>query len=83
MPRELVSFNEDPASGVIRDMAAAAVNAGIDAADVAKAVENAVRAKQFWILPHERSATRTTELRLDWMRGGPPMKFDLMGATKP
>jgi len=45
------------------------VNAGIDAADVAAAVENAVRTKQFWILPHERSATRTTELRLDWMRG--------------
>jgi NAD(P)-dependent dehydrogenase (short-subunit alcohol dehydrogenase family) len=83
MPRELVSFNEDPTSAVIRDLAAAAVNAGIDAADVARAVEDAVRTKKFWILPHERSATRTTELRLEWMRGGPPMKFDLMGATKP
>ena len=83
MPRELVSYNEDPNAQVIRDMAAAAVNAGIDAVDVAKAVENAVRTKSFWIFPHERSALKTTELRLEWMRGGPPMKFDLMGATKP
>ena len=83
MPRELVSYNEDPNAQVIRDMAAAAVNAGIDAVDVAKAVENAVRTKSFWIFPHERSALKTTELRLEWMRGGPPLKFDLMGATKP
>ncbi len=83
MPRELVSFNEDPTNKMIADMASQAVNAGIDAADVASAVENAVRANTFWILPHEHSAVRTTELRLEWMRGGPPMKFDLMGATKP
>lgn len=83
MPRELVSFNEDPTNKMIADMASQAVNAGIDAADVASAVENAVRTNTFWILPHEHSAVRTTELRLEWMRGGPPMKFDLMGATKP
>jgi len=82
MPRELVSFNEDPTNKMIADMASQAVNAGIDAADVASAVENAVRTNTFWILPHEHSAVRTTELRLEWMRGGPPMKFDLMGATK-
>lgn len=83
MPRELVSFNEDPSAKFIAEMASAAVNAGIDASDVAKAVENAVRTNKFWILPHEHSAIRTTELRLEWMRGGPPMKFDLMAATKP
>ena len=83
MPNELVSYNEDPTARFMADMASTAVNAGIDAADVAAAVENAVRTKQFWILTHERSATRTTELRLEWMKGGPPMKFDLMGATKP
>jgi NAD(P)-dependent dehydrogenase (short-subunit alcohol dehydrogenase family) len=83
MPNELVSYNEDPTARFMQDMASTAVNAGIDAADVAAAVENAVRTKQFWILTHERSATRTTELRLEWMKGGPPMKFDLMGATKP
>lgn len=83
MPNELVSYNEDPTARLIADMASTAVNAGIDAADVAAAVENAVRTNQFWILTHERSATRTTELRLEWMKGGPPMKFDLMGATKP
>ncbi|HEY5112222.1 MAG TPA: SDR family NAD(P)-dependent oxidoreductase [Acidimicrobiales bacterium] len=83
MPNELVSYNEDPTARFMADMASTAVNAGIDAADVAAAVEDAVRTKKFWILTHERSATRTTELRLEWMKGGPPMKFDLMGATKP
>jgi NAD(P)-dependent dehydrogenase (short-subunit alcohol dehydrogenase family) len=83
MPRELVSFNEDPTNKMIAGVASQAVNAGIDAADVASAVENAVRTNTFWILPHEHSAVRTTELRLEWMRGGPPMRFDLMGATKP
>ncbi|HEV3268813.1 MAG TPA: SDR family NAD(P)-dependent oxidoreductase [Acidimicrobiales bacterium] len=83
MPNELVSYNEDPVARLIAEMATTAVNAGIDAADVAAAVENAVRTNKFWIFPHERSAIRTTELRLEWMRGGPPMRFDLMGATKP
>ena len=83
MPTELVSYNEDPTARFIADMASEAVNAGIDAADVADLVANAVTSKTFWILPHERSAFRTTELRLEWMRGGPPMRFDLMGATKP
>jgi NAD(P)-dependent dehydrogenase (short-subunit alcohol dehydrogenase family) len=83
MPNELVSYNEDPTAKMIADAASQAVNAGIDASDVAAQVEDAVRTKKFWILPHERSAVRTTELRLDWMRGGAPMRFDLMGATKP
>jgi hypothetical protein len=78
-----VSYNEDPVAQFIADMATQAVNAGIDAADVADQVARAVQSKRFWILPHERSALRTTELRLEWMRGGPPMRFDLMGATKP
>jgi NAD(P)-dependent dehydrogenase (short-subunit alcohol dehydrogenase family) len=83
MPNELVSYNESPAAQFIAGAASQAVNAGIDAADVAALVEEAVTNKKFWIFPHERSALRTTELRLDWMRGGEPMKFDLMGATKP
>lgn len=83
MPKELVSYNEDPAARAIADLATTAVNAGIDASRVGAAVEHAVRTNTFWILPHERSAIRTTELRLEWMRGGPPMRFDLMGATQP
>jgi short-subunit dehydrogenase len=83
MPNELVSYNESPAAQFIAGAATQAVNAGIDAADVAALVEGAVTNSKFWILPHERSAFRTTELRLDWMRGGEPMRFDLMGATKP
>ncbi|HEY1825441.1 MAG TPA: SDR family NAD(P)-dependent oxidoreductase [Acidimicrobiales bacterium] len=83
MPDELVAYNDEPAAQLIAGMASQAVNAGIDASVVADAVEAAIRAKAFWILTHERSAVRTTELRLDWMRGGPPMRFDLMGATQP
>jgi len=83
MPERLASLNEGPTAQLLRDLSAMAVNAGIDASDVAAAVERAVRNREFWILPHERSALRTTELRLEWMRGGPPMKFDLMAATQP
>ncbi len=83
MPVEISSYNDEPAAQMIADMASQAVNAGIDADVVAEAVEGAVRENTFWILTHERSAVRTTELRLDWMRGGPPMRFDLMAATKP
>jgi NAD(P)-dependent dehydrogenase (short-subunit alcohol dehydrogenase family) len=83
MPDELASYNDEPAAQLIADLASQAVNAGIDAEVVAGAVENAIRTNKFWILTHERSAVRTTELRLEWMRGGPPMRFDLMAATKP
>jgi NAD(P)-dependent dehydrogenase (short-subunit alcohol dehydrogenase family) len=83
MPDELTSYNDEPAAKLIADLAGQAVNAGIDAEVVGGAVEDAIRRNTFWILTHERSAVRTTELRLDWMRGGPPMRFDLMAATKP
>jgi NAD(P)-dependent dehydrogenase (short-subunit alcohol dehydrogenase family) len=83
MPDELTSYNDEPAAQLIADLASQAVNAGIDAEVVGQAVENAIRTNKFWILTHERSAVRTTELRLEWMRGGPPMRFDLMAATKP
>jgi NAD(P)-dependent dehydrogenase (short-subunit alcohol dehydrogenase family) len=71
MPKELASFAENPEGAEIKKIAAALVNAGIDAVDVAKAVEDAVVNEKFWILTHEHSALRITELRLEWMRGGP------------
>jgi NAD(P)-dependent dehydrogenase (short-subunit alcohol dehydrogenase family) len=83
MPDELTSYNDEPAAQLIADLASQAVNAGIDADVVGGAVEEAIRTNKFWILTHERSAVRTTELRLEWMRGGAPMRFDLMAATKP
>lgn len=82
MPREIASFAEDPASRLIEDLATQAVNAGIDASEVASAVVDAVETNAYWILTHERSAIRTTEIRLEWMRGGPPLRFDPMSATK-
>ncbi|HEY5010357.1 MAG TPA: SDR family NAD(P)-dependent oxidoreductase, partial [Acidimicrobiales bacterium] len=66
MPKELASYAENPENQEIKTIAAALVNAGIDAADVAKAVEDAVVNEKFWILTHEHSALRITELRLEW-----------------
>ncbi len=82
MPRDIASFADDPTAQMISGLAAQAVNAGIDAREVAIAVDAAVRGNKFWILTHEHSAIRTTEIRLEWMRGGPPLKFDPMSATK-
>jgi len=70
MPKELASYAENPEARRSR-RSRRVVNAGIDAADVAKAVEEAVVNEKFWILTHEHSALRITELRLEWMRGGP------------
>ncbi len=82
MPKEIASYAENSTAQLIGSLASQAVNAGIDAADVANAVEEAVRDNRFWILTHEHSALRTTEIRLEWMRGGAPLKFDPMSATK-
>jgi NAD(P)-dependent dehydrogenase (short-subunit alcohol dehydrogenase family) len=71
MPKEIASYAENPENAEIKKLAEALVNAGIDAADVARSVEDAVVNEKFWILTHEHSALRITELRLEWMRGGP------------
>ena len=83
MPTELRSYNENPTVRAINAVAHDAVSAGIDAADVARAIEEAVRENQFWILTHERAALRTTEQRLEWMRGGAPLGINLSAATQP
>ena len=83
MPNELVSFNEDPMMKMARQIGETVVKAGIDPADVATAVDAAIRANRFWILPHERVALRMTELRLEWMKGGAPLFINLDAATKP
>jgi len=82
MPRELASFNEDPAMKAAHQVGESVVKAGIDAALVARAVDEAVRSKRFWILPHERVALRSTELRLGWMKGGPPVPINFEAAAK-
>ena len=83
MPSELRSASEDPALAGLREMAKSVVNAGIEASEVALAVENAVRNNRFWIFTHERAALRTTEQRLAWMRGGDPLGINLDAATRP
>jgi hypothetical protein len=67
---------------VARQIAKDAVNSGIDPADVARAVEGAVVNNRFWILTHEHSALRITELRLEWMRGGPSPMATLWSASE-
>jgi NAD(P)-dependent dehydrogenase (short-subunit alcohol dehydrogenase family) len=82
MPNELVSYNEDPMMKIVAEVSANAVNAGIDPTDVGKAVRDAIASNQFWILTHHRVAIRTTEQRLAWMQGGPPLAVNLEAATK-
>ena len=50
---------------------------------MANAVADAVLNKKFWILTHERAALRTTEQRLEWMRGSGAATINLEGATQP
>jgi short-subunit dehydrogenase len=83
MPNELKSYNEDPEVAAINNIAQGAVQAGIDADQVALAIEKAVRNNEFWILTHERAAIRITEQRLEWMKGGPIPGISLESATKP
>ncbi|HQU25578.1 MAG TPA: SDR family NAD(P)-dependent oxidoreductase [Acidimicrobiales bacterium] len=83
MPAELRVPGEDAFAAGAQRIAREAVAAGIDAAEVADAVASAVEQERFWILTHERLALRTTESRLDWMRGGPPPGFDLLSAARP
>ncbi len=83
MPDELVNYTEKPATKAATGFASAAVNAGIDASEVAIAVETAIRNRLFWILTHEHAAIRTTEQRAAWMAGGPPPGINLEKATKP
>ena len=83
MPDELKAYNDDPAVRAISSMASDAVNGGIDPSIVADAVTNAVLENRFWILTHEHAAIRTSEQRVDWMRGGKPPRINLEGATRP
>ena len=83
MPNDLKGYNDAPEVQAINSIAQDAVNSGIDATDVAEAVERAVRTNQFWILTHEHAAIRTTEQRLEWMRGGRPTGINLKAATQP
>jgi NAD(P)-dependent dehydrogenase (short-subunit alcohol dehydrogenase family) len=83
MPAELRSYNESREAQAVGAIAAEVVNNGIDPQEVAVAVERAVREKSFWIFTHERAAIRTTEQRLEWMRGGRSNRINLDGATKP
>ncbi len=80
MPEDLRALA--PTDETLQAAAAAAVAAGIDPTTVAQRVVEAVGTGQFWILTHERVALRTTEQRLDWMRGGPMPGIDLQRAAR-
>jgi NAD(P)-dependent dehydrogenase (short-subunit alcohol dehydrogenase family) len=82
MPKDLVSFTEDPMMKAAHDIGETVVKAGIDPKEVAVLVDAAIRENKFWILPHERSALGMTKQRLEWMRGGPPLYINLDQATK-
>jgi NAD(P)-dependent dehydrogenase (short-subunit alcohol dehydrogenase family) len=81
MPRDLVSSDDNPLATMAKKIADDLVNAGIDPAEVARAVQDAIVNNKFWILTNEHSATRITEQRLEWMRGGRPPRAMKMTAT--
>jgi NAD(P)-dependent dehydrogenase (short-subunit alcohol dehydrogenase family) len=83
MPDELKSYGESREARDGGAIVSEIVNQGIDPALVGDAVTKAVLANDFWIFTHEKAALRTTEQRLDWMRGGTPSMINLEGATKP
>jgi NAD(P)-dependent dehydrogenase (short-subunit alcohol dehydrogenase family) len=82
MPEALRDYNEADAVRAVNAVAEKVVKAGIDPAQVANAVAHAITREQFWILTHEKVALATTQLRLDWMRGGPAPGINLERATR-
>jgi len=70
MPSDIASYADDPMAQASKKIADQLVNSGIDPIDVARMVQRAIEQNQFWILTNEHSATRITEQRLEWMRGG-------------
>jgi NAD(P)-dependent dehydrogenase (short-subunit alcohol dehydrogenase family) len=82
MPPKLATLTTPESAEGIEKVAAGAVAAGIDPSIVADDVTLAIEQGEFWILPHRHVAERTTEQRLEWMRGGPAPTIDLDKATK-
>ncbi len=82
MPDELRELTGTARSDPNAEAGASAVMMGIEPEIVGSAVENAVRSNKFWILTHERSAIRTTEMRAEWMRSGVPTRVNLEKAAK-
>ena len=70
MPSDLTGLDEHPMAATAKRIADELVNNGIDPVEVAHMVRDAVENEKFWILTNEHSATRITEQRLEWMRGG-------------
>ncbi len=82
MPEELRRNRDDPMTKMVKKIADDLVNAGIEADEVAAAVEDAIVQNKFWILTNEHSATRITEQRLEWMRGGRPPRAKKLAAPE-
>ena len=82
MPEDLKGLAPSGELTSLESAAFAAVAAGIDPAVVAEHVAGAIERSEFWILPHQYVAVRTTEQRLAWMQGGAPATIDLDKATR-
>lgn len=82
MPDDLRELTGTARSDPNAEAGANAVMMGIEPEIVGSAVENAVRTNKFWILTHERSAIRTTEMRAEWMRSGEPTRVNLEKAAQ-
>ena len=82
MPTELLGYTVHPLAQSAKKIADELVNAGIEPREVGRLVVDAIVNNKFWILTNEYSATRITEQRLDWMRGGRAPRAKKMTSTQ-
>jgi NAD(P)-dependent dehydrogenase (short-subunit alcohol dehydrogenase family) len=83
LPTELRDESPFEGAGAVRSIIENAVNTGIEASEVARLVDEAVRAEKFWILTHERFSVALTERRSRWMSGEEAPMPEIPGSPRP
>lgn len=72
-PADLASSESDPMrQSILGQLRALAVDTGLDPADVAGMVLEAIREQRFFVLTHPNEAFAAMERRVEWMRTGRP-----------
>jgi NAD(P)-dependent dehydrogenase (short-subunit alcohol dehydrogenase family) len=66
-PAGVPATDDDPARDALHEFTRTGGAAGVDPADVAAAVLDAVRERRFYVLPHREAAIDAVERRLRWM----------------
>ncbi len=82
-PASLAAWTTTESAQATRDMANALAAAGIPPTQVADAVFDGIRRRDFFLLPHAHAAVATTRGRMAWMEGGEPPRLDPTRALQP